>query len=263
MAYRPLFESSQLPPTGPLGEDLRFDMKLQIAAKIGANEDLASDVAAFANTAGGVLLIGAHEHPPNSGNLHAYVSMNHADAHAIGDKLKQALSLCSPRPVAEAKPIALLDGSGYVVAINCDPYGAPPIGVACPGQGGGEKFWAFPARRGRDTHNLRPEELPTIMEPHLRRMLFLLDRLPKSDPTKLAIARFHSVSGTVAAYFVVSVDVERSSILLRSTQEPQEVVIPLDTVRMIWREVDPAFAHVSIDGSIVVTSSRQLQFSPR
>lgn len=263
MAYKPILDSSQLPPIGPLAEDLRFDMKLKVAGQIGAEADLATDVAAFANTAGGVLLVGANEHPPNSGILGAYVPMRYAAAQEIGERLKRALALCSPKPIAEAKPIGLTDGSGYVVAINCDPYAAPPIGVAQPGQGGGEKWWAFPARRGRDTHNLRPEELATIMEPRLRRMLFMLDRLPKSDTTGLAIARFHSVSGTVATYFVVSIDVERSAVLLRSTQEPQEVFIPLDAVRMIWREIAPGFAHVSIDGSIVVTSSRQLQFHSR
>lgn len=262
MAYKPIVDTSQLPPEGPMAEDLRFDMKLKVAGQLGAEVDLANDVAAFANAAGGVLLVGANEHPPNSGILDAYVSMNHAAAQEIGERLKRALALCSPKPIAEAKPIGLADGSGYVVAINCDPYGAPPIGVAQPGQGGGEKWWAFPARRGRDTHNLRPEELATIMEPHLRRMLFLLDRLPKSDPTRHAIARFHSASGTVATYFVLSIDAERSSLRLQSTQDPQEVIIPLDTVRMVWRELDDQIAHVALSGSVVVTSTRELQFHP-
>lgn len=262
MAYRPLFETSQLPPIGPLGEDLRFDMKLKVAGQIGAEADLATDVAAFANTAGGVLLVGANEHPPNSGVLGAYVPMNHAAAQEIGERLKRALALCSPKPIAEAKPIGLTDGSGYVVAINCDPYGAPPIGVAQHGQGGGEKWWAFPARRGRDTHNLRPEELATIMDPHLRRMALLLDRLPRPDLNRPRIARFHSASGAIASYFVLSVDAERSSLRLKSTQDPQEVIIPLDTVRMVWRELDDQIAHVALSGSVVVTSTRELQFRP-
>ncbi|MBX3159194.1 MAG: ATP-binding protein [Deltaproteobacteria bacterium] len=260
MSYRPFFETSQLPSPGPLAEDLRLDMKMMVAGQL-ENAALASDIAAFANTAGGVLLVGAHEHPKDSGFLHAYVPLTHAEANDVGTQVKQALGLCSPRPIAEAKPVALADGSRYVVAINCDPYAAPPIGVAQPGQRGGEKWWAFPVRRGRDTHNLRPEELATIMEPRLRRMLLLLDRIPRVAQNR-SVARFHSSSGRAPPYFIVSFDAERSSVRLRGTQDPQEVVIPLDAVTMVWMEPGAEIYHVSLRGSIVETSTRELQFHP-
>jgi hypothetical protein len=260
MAYRPITEPSQLPQAGlPLPEDLRFDMKLLIGGLAADEGALASDVAAFANTAGGILLIGAHEHPKDSGILNAYRPMLYAEAQKIGETLKRALALCSPKPIAESKPIGLSDGSGYVVAINCDPYGAPPIGVAQPGQGGGEKWWAFPTRRGRDTHNLRPEELATIMEPRLRRMLLLLNQIP-APVDRPASARFHSTSGQIKMFYIVSTDAEGSALRLRNTQNPQEVTIPLDCVRMIWRERDGELHHVALDGSIVETSTGELVF---
>ncbi len=93
-------------------------------------------------------------------------------------------------------------------------------------------------------------------------MLLLLDRIPKSEPTDLAIARFHSSSGTIKTYFILSIDTGRSFVRLRSTQDPQEVVIPVDALRMIWREPDSEIFHVSLHGTIVETSTRELQFYP-
>jgi hypothetical protein len=82
-------EPEELPKEGAkLGEDLRFDMKMTVLNRLlkqpGADEsnmspsgvtELARDVAAFANTAGGVLLVGANELSRSPGVLHAYVPM--------------------------------------------------------------------------------------------------------------------------------------------------------------------------------------------
>ncbi|MEO7733712.1 MAG: RNA-binding domain-containing protein [Kofleriaceae bacterium] len=253
MAYTPILESWQLPHPGPLSENLRFDMKMTILKLVDITA-LACDVAAFANTSGGVILIGANEHPKDSGNLSAYVPMSHADAHAVGDKLGEAIRLCSPKPVAEAKPIELDSVAGqYAVAINCEPYAAPPIGVTFSGHSGGEKWWAFPSRRGRENRNLRPEELATIMEPRLRRILLLLDRLPRFDPGSTRRVCFHSKhgSGDPPTYDIVSVDSETSSMRIRHTQFSHEVVIPLDAIRMIWRDTVRGMFHVSIDGTLM------------
>ena len=124
MAYRPIFDTSQLPKLGPLPEDLRFDMKMMLAKPIGESA-LAGDVAAFANTVGGVLLIGAKEAPNGSGILSNYEPMPYSEAVSIGTILKNALRLCSPKPIAEAKPVALeAQTDKFVVAINCEPFAA-------------------------------------------------------------------------------------------------------------------------------------------
>jgi hypothetical protein len=251
MAYNRIFDTSQLPRLGPLSEDLRFDMKMLLNKDIDEG-NLACDVAAFANTAGGVLLVGAHEHPKDSGRLNAFVPVTFADAQSIGILLKKALDLCSPKPIAEAKPIELTPGKDeYVVAINCDAYAAPPIGVAQPNQGGGEKWWAFPTRRGRDTHNLRPEELATIMEPSLRRTMLLLDRMPNVQPENVRRATFYFRGGAErVTYDILSIDTESSSMRLRHTQERQEIVIPLGTVLMIWKNINNGTFCISIKGVI-------------
>jgi hypothetical protein len=263
MGYKPILETSDLPtPKLPIPEHLRFDMKMQLSSKPTSDVDLATDVAALANARGGVLLIGAHEYPRDSGLLHAYHAMSFVDAQAIATTLKRALQLCSPKPIAEAKPIALLPGGpDFVVAINCDPYAAPPIGVAH--QVGNDKWWAFPVRRGRDNHMLRPEELSTIMEPRLRRITLQLDQLPMAAPTGKRLVTVHSASGTVLQFFIESIDDALSLMLLRSAQDPHDVIVPLEAVRMVWREADNGVrAHVAITGSIVADSTRALRFDP-
>lgn len=252
MTYTPIFDTRDLPSIGPLPEHLRFDMKMVLKKNVEAN--LANDVAAFANTAGGVILVGATEHPANSGNLSGYEPMAFADANGLGESLKKALRLCSPRPIAEAKPIELLpefwkdEDRKFVVAVNCDPYAAPPIGVAKSGQDGGEKWWAFPARRGSHTHNLRPEELATIMEPRLRRILLLLDRIPLSPPGSVRRAMFHGRSGAVVTYDIVSIDVESSSIDIMAIDRPYRGTIPLDAITMTWRSLHDQMYHISMSG---------------
>ena len=262
VAYNPIRETWQLPLKGPLPEDLRFDMKMELKERTDKKsieqriEDLACDVAAFANTVGGVLLVGAYEDPP--GTLKDYVPMSSSDAHAVGDALKRALELCSPKPIAEAKPIALHDRTGFAVAINCDPYAAPPIGVEKPvpggGRSGGAKWWAFPARRGRDNPNLRPEELATIMEPRLRRMTLLLDRIPTYPTEHRRRARFRCRAGSVNDMDILSIDANASSLRLIGLQKPFELVLPLDAVRMIWRDANTTMFQVSIDGKIQETN---------
>lgn len=244
MVYEAITDGAQLPPVGPLAEGLRLDMKLLIRPE--GVQDLACDVAAFANTQGGVLLVGAHEHPKDSGILSGYRPMSQVDANEIGAILRKALDLCSPRPIAEARPIPR--DNGYVVAINCDAYSAPPIGVAQEGQSGGEKWWAFPTRRGRDNRNLRPEELATVMEPRLRRVALLLARIPVLGANQFSIASFHSTHGEIESFKIVSIDHEASAVVLRSMRD-NEVVVPLDGIRMIWRSGDGR-PQVSLDGRI-------------
>jgi hypothetical protein len=257
MAYKPLLEHSQLPSLGPVSEDLRFDMKMVLTNQVD-DSALACDVAAFANTSGGVLLIGAHEHPKDSGILSAYVPMSYAETREIADKLKRALRLCSPKPIVEAKPVEMDPTKDeYVVAINCDAYTAPPVGVCQSNQSGGEEWWAFPTRRGRDNRNLRPEELAMVMEPRLRRILLLLDRLPRFLPENIRRVCFHSKhgSGDPPTYDIVSIDTDVSSMRIRSTQNAREVIVPLDALRMIWQDTTRGMFHVSLDGDLRQTNT--------
>jgi hypothetical protein len=263
VAYKPIYLSNELPKPGPLPEDLRFDMKMMLSQHA-ADVVLACDVAAFANAAGGVLLIGANEHPNGSGMLSGYAPMTYEEANAVANTLANALRLSSPRPIASAQVIQRKDEPDkYVVAINCEPYAAPPIGVT-QAKDGGEKWWVFPVRRGKDNHNLRPEELATIMDPKLRRTILLLERIPSLQPNFLPIATFHSKqdpNDNGRSLNIVLIDHEASCMRLRTVQQIAELLVPLDAVRMIWKDPDYGGFHVSLDGRLIETNSG-LRFFP-
>jgi hypothetical protein len=77
-----------------------------------------------------------------------------------------------------------------------------------------------------------------------------------------ALARFHSSDGGVRDFFILSIDADRSSLHLIGTQDPQEIIVPVDAVQMIWREPNIEVFHVSLNGRIVPTSTRELHFHP-
>ena len=76
------------------------------------------------------------------------------------------------------------------------------------------------------------------MEPRLRRILLLLDRLPRFEPGNVRRVCFHSKhgSGDPPTYDIVSVDPEVSALRIRSTQSSynhRDVIVPLDALRMM------------------------------
>jgi len=231
-------------------------MKMRVAPQILQGvppTDQANDIAAFANTSGGVLLVGASESPV--GVLSAYVAVDYATAQQVVDAYRRALLECSPHPVIDARPIELPSAGNvaarYVVAVNCDPYLAP-VGVRMPGQTGGEKSWFFPVRRGTNTRHLGPEELGTIMEPRLRRLSLQLSALLPRPAGSGARPYFYFTDRGLHAGEVARIDAEGSSVAVKLQNAPSDMIIPLEAVRMMW--TDPFGAtHIAIDG--VVTDS--------
>lgn len=270
MSYRPITVAAQLPPTGPVAETLRFDMKMEIAQHVlavGARDlsALATDVAAFANASGGVLLVGAREEP--TGVLAEYVGVDHPTAIRVAEAYQNALRLCSPRPVIDPQPLAA-PGGGYVVAVNCDAYAAPPVGVHRPEENRAEpKWWTFPTRRGNRTHNMKPEELATVMEPRLRRMALLLERLPLVGGRASAPMRcpyFHFADSNVRLFWIKAIDQESSALRLEEINEPHRpMTIPLDAVRWVWHDPLRGSYHVAVDGDLdTINSPAEPKFIP-
>lgn len=247
MAYRPIYETAQRPAPGPLPEDLRFDMKMAVPqALLGRDQPdaLATDLAAFANAAGGVLLVGAKENPP--GVLEQYVTVDHATAMQVVEAYQRATKLCSPKPVFDARPLPL--DAGFVVAVNVEPYAAPPIGVAQPNQAG-EKWWACPVRRGNATHNLRPEELATIMEPRHRRISLVLQRIAPApgDPHPKVQVLARAMTGQHFLW-VMRVEAEASLLVLRRDTSQYDCYVPLDLVEAVWRHGVQGHLMISVRG---------------
>ncbi len=254
VAYQPITEANQLPPAGQLfPENLRFDIKGLPPGLIVATderlEDMACDMAAFANAHGGVILAGAHEQP--RGTLHAYVDIDHARALEIVDLYQQARNLCSPKPVVDFRPIERAPGV-YAVAVNVDAYAAPPIGVHMRSQGGDRpRWWSFPARRGTDNVPLRPEELATIMEPRFRRLALQLGRIPVADGDAHSKAHFHfagEINGNL--FQIVSIDADGGAVQL--ADKNGDCIIPIDFITGVRPHTPDRSYHVGIAARLTV-----------
>lgn len=260
MAYARIDDERQLPAVGPVPEHLRFDMKMEVAQALLATPDpvsMASDIAAFANAQGGVLLIGAKEEP--RGLLAEYVPVSLEQATKVVEKYQDALRLCSPRPVIDAKPLP--KEGGFVVVVNCDLYAAPPVGVMQANQNKAEPvWWAYPVRRGNRTHNLRPEELATIMEPKLRRMFHLLRSIPANGPHGHRWITAHSGGGGNAHGYIPRID-EIASTFTLGFQAGLEIQIPIDAVRFVWADAIQRH-HVAIEGTLDETGVGGYTFHP-
>jgi predicted HTH transcriptional regulator len=154
LAYEPITRPEDLPPIGRLAEHLRLDFKGEQPEKVNQEhlEEMAKDIAAFANSSGGVIVVGAKE---GGGYLREYKGMRKDEARRVQKDYQRAVDLCSPRPVIDTRVLELPGRDDeHVVAVNVDAYAAPPIGVSRRDQSGGEVHWRFPVRRGDDTRDV-------------------------------------------------------------------------------------------------------------
>lgn len=168
--------AEQLPGVGSSREQLSMDFKMQVDVSHGF--ELAKDVAAFSNASGGVILVGAAE---AQGKLGTYKPMTADVAGAIRAAYSKAVSdRCSPAPLFDSTAIPLDDG--FIVAVSVWPFPTQPVGVRVAANKQDEAYggpaWVFPLRTGIDTSLIRPEQLPMLMVPELRRIAILLDMIP-------------------------------------------------------------------------------------
>lgn len=189
MAYRPLFECSDLPLEGPLSNEAREKQDLEFKAETdqGTLFEHAKDIAGFANSLGGTIIVGASN--SDTVVLHGLRSQT---ARGVMDIYESAALQCSPSVPVDPVPITLPSGA-VVVAINIAPYPdavvAAPAAVKAKAPSGGkarqqrvEHSWRFPVRRASQTHFLKPEELPLYMNPQVRRAYIRLAAIPPFRP---------------------------------------------------------------------------------
>ncbi|HKY38630.1 MAG TPA: ATP-binding protein [Polyangiaceae bacterium] len=185
MAYVPLSELHALPPEGPLSNEARErqDLDFKSVADVATPWEHAKDVAAFANSLGGTILVGASN--TDRVTLHGLRAQT---AREVMDIYENAAMQCSPTVPVDPVPITLPSGS-VVVAVNVAPYpdalvAAPAAVKSKPADGGKpkqervENSWRFPVRRASQTHYLKPEELPLYMNPQARRAYIRLAAIP-------------------------------------------------------------------------------------
>ncbi len=139
-----------------------------------------------------------------------------------------------------------------MVAVNVDPYAAPPIGVQRSDEKGGPRWWAFPARRGDENRNLRPEELATVMDAEYRRKLLRLVAIPRatgeSEPTPILLLN----KGVYYAAALLRVDPDHGVAYFKAHPKwpNQEVCIPIDCMLTFWLDPSDGLHRIRINGSL-------------
>jgi len=124
----PVSTQNDLPPVGGGREQFDFDCKGDVDET--DTFELARDVAAFANLAGGVILVGAVEDPAR-GVIRKYRPMAEERAHLIaGAYSKSVAQRCSPAPLID--PTVLPLEGAHIVGVNVWPFPAQVVGVRIP-----------------------------------------------------------------------------------------------------------------------------------
>jgi hypothetical protein len=225
--FEPITKPEQLPAEGTTVETLSRDFKKLVAKGPTDRAELAKDVAAFANRIGGTILIGAAE-DRKRGVLGRYQTMGAVEAAEVRKACSEAVrDFCSPQPLFE--PDRIPKDGGFVIALNVRPFPGQAVGVR---RAGDSDAYAFPMRTGMDCVFLRPEQLPMLMIPELRRVVALLYTIPTSGQVTL-----HQTGGPRQTFRLLAVDEVKNVVVLQyppgaGIQSPFNVA--LDSLASVW-----------------------------
>lgn len=265
----PLSRPEQLPPLGTSRERLAMDFKREVnPAK---HFEMAKDVAAFANSAGGVILVGAEE---EENRLARYSPMAEARADLVRAAYSQAVTTrCSPVPICEAA-VVLIPG-GALVAVSVWAFPAQAVGVRLNGdkavEGHGGPGWVFPLRTAVDTVLIRPEQLPMLMLPELRRIAILLEMIPFSRRRDIEVHQLlQRLENGRWAEQMTSLDfvevrlLENVAVFRGSAGVLPESLchIPLEAIQSAWSTVNGTW-RITVRGMIEAHNASGLVFDPR
>ncbi len=234
--FRPVLSQGDLPPEGTTREDFALDMKAKVDQ---TNQfELAKDMAAFANSSGGTVLVGAVEDRAK-GTLTRYLPFPESEANAVVKAYSLAVTQrCFPAPFIDVKAIS--KDAGFVVAVNVWPFPAQVVGVkirADRADGFGGEAYFFPLRSGVDTVTIRSEHLPMFMLPELRRLAIMLDSIP---PNERGFVDLASPSGHKSVG-LKEVNILTNSFTVEWARDPTSPIkfsLPLDIVQHIWKDAN-------------------------
>ncbi len=192
MAYKPILSSADLPHAGDKTEDLNFDIKS--SQEKATQHERAKDVAAFANAAGGVILLGANENKATNTLTGWNPYKQKSDAALEQKNYTEAVkNLCFPLPSFDVQILEQAPGA-FVVAVNVWPHSLPPVGVKVPTDSGvcGKNWdaWAFFIRANNVNKPLTHEEASVLNLPTIRRIVILLDTMPEAARKRVTIYYF-------------------------------------------------------------------------
>jgi Putative DNA-binding domain len=235
-----ILRQSDLPPMGTAVETASLEFKGRIPEPLEESDvrELAKDVAALANSAGGTIVVGAFE---NGGRLGVYKPMDRQRAGHVKDAYERALrDLCSPAPVINVYLIPYEPPDGLLVAVNVLAFPVGPVGILWEKSG---QAYSFPLRTGTHTQWLRPEQLSMLMIPELRRVAILIDAIPLEERGSVLVSG--PTRGDPSNPYNILVRVEDVDIagnrLAMTYLDPgghKPFLVPLDEVQTVWRSSD-------------------------
>lgn len=229
-----ILEVADLPPEDFSREVLCLDVKGKHLERYSA-QDLAEQVAAFANTLGGCILVGANE---QDGGTYRYDPMAESQADAIRIRYEQATqNFCSPQPLLEPSVIAY--AHGYVVAVNVWPFAGQAVGVR---NGPKDKSaWLIPYRVGTQTRFLEMEQLAMFMLPQIRQAAVRLSQIPRETMVRILdqnqgntsmMLRFDGVQPESSTFTMKGQGAGKG---VGQIQELEILALPLEAVHLVWK----------------------------
>ena len=217
-AWKPILDQASLPPLdAEESELLDFKREPWESNDSGYNE-LARDVAQFANHLGGSIIVGAVE--DGQDRLAEYVSV--PDAAAVAARVADVChSALSPRP--DVRPVVITTGAIQVVSVNVLPHD----GVVANRLKGTDR-WEFKRRFGKTKRSLTFEEVEEMWTEG-RRGRVLLSKVPQGSSIYIdAIENNVHLQGPFQIrlqddYFIVAFD-----------RPGHNVSLPYECVRAVW-----------------------------
>lgn len=242
--------------------------------------EIAKDIAAFANSRGGTIVVGAIE-DRSTGKLSNFEPV--ANVALLQKAVEQAYTqFCTPVPIVTIERIdvdvasqrAILKRSVAkpvtIVAINVDPYVAGPIATRV-WRGGKKSVFVEGAyrvwQRGVEkTRWLRPEEVAMLVDHQERRMLLRLDEIPRDTVVLLWVpVRYREGETQDLAATIVMVDHVTGTLIVRSggANEDDQVrcEIPAALIRAVWRDRNSSW-NIAVAGTVLGTDRTWDRFVP-
>jgi hypothetical protein len=258
VTYQRIERTENLPPAGALNARAREkqDLDFNTFADSGKMWEHAKDVAAFANSLGGVLLIGADNttDPTVLGYPGLASTQTVADVATIYEK---AGVMCSPAQNVDVVPIK---GPGNVdlVAVNVDPC----VDQVVASPGGHPKtgilghLWRFPVRRGSLTDDINPEDLAMFMNRQARRAYLMVARIPPDKRSRVDFYFPRIVNAPTGTTETRDLELclhdmprERNFIVLE--HETTQCRIPLSDILDVWEKDDNVWA-IKVSGTLTL-----------
>lgn len=271
MLFVPIRTASDLPRESQAreGNSLEFKVQLNSIVVHGGKQRvdsfaIAKDAAAFANSYGGTIIIGAGEDKATKA-IH-YVSMTDVEAENVRRSVEESIrDRCRPQPFVEVLSL-LSPADQFIVACNVWPVPGQVVGVKIDGDsndGYGGPAYVFPLRTTSQCSWITPENIPMFTLPATRRIAILVDGIPSLAGSSQTNVCFLHDSGTH--------DGRRREVDVLSNRAVFDVVdaanrlsgkifVPLDHIVTVWR--DETQWLVQLTGTVVLNASESF-FAPR